>query len=90
LEGSNDGAFWTVLKDHDYFFDSPFPAHGFSVAAWRIDPSLPPFALPGASAHADGSQGFQHFRIIQTGEHSSGGNHLMCAGIELYGLLTVR
>jgi hypothetical protein len=80
FEGSNDGATWTVLKTHTHG-TSPFPEHGFSVAAWPVDPPPP---APGAA----GPPGFQHFRIIQTGTNSSGHNHLMCAGIELYGLFT--
>jgi hypothetical protein len=47
-----------------------------SVAAWPLD------------AAAVGGRAFRHFRILQTGPNSSGDNHLMCAGIELYGVLT--
>ena len=43
----------------------------FSVAAWPVEPS----------------GFFSKFRIYQTGKNSSNGDHLMCAGIELYGLL---
>ena len=83
FEGSNDGATWTVLKTHTHG-TSPFPDHGYSVAAWPVDP---PAAAAGA-AGAAGPPGFQHFRIIQTGKNSSDYDYLMCAGIELYGLFT--
>jgi hypothetical protein len=86
FEGSNDGATWTVLKAHIYEA-SPFPEHGYSVAAWPVDP-------PAASgAGAAGSPGFRHFRIIQTGKNTEDDDFnplhdysLNCAGIELYGL----
>ena len=42
------------------------------VAAWPVE---------GAT------KAFRYFRIRQTGKNSSGRNHLMCAGIELYGRL---
>ena len=41
-----------------------------SSAAWPVDA---------------GGQDYRHFRIFQTGQTSAGANHLMCAGIELYG-----
>ena len=47
--------------------------------------------MSGASGSVGGggaAGGFRHFRIIQTGKDSSGYDHLMCAGIELYGLFT--
>ena len=31
------------------------------------------------------TEAFRHFRILQTGNNSSGSQNLMCAGIELYG-----
>ena len=43
----------------------------FSVASWPIE--------------AAGT--FRHFRILQTGKNSSGSYHLMCTGMELYGVL---
>ena len=43
----------------------------FSVAAWPVEPS----------------GFFRHFRIYQTGKNLGDNDHLMCAGIELYGLL---
>jgi hypothetical protein len=98
FEGSNDGASWTLLKAHTHS-TSPFPAHAYSVAAWPVDPPpAPPSAAAAAAAAAAGggaagagaagSQGFRHFRIIQTGENCFGNNYLFCAGIELYGVLT--
>ena len=35
----------------------------------------------------DVATAYRHFRIYQTGENSSGSDCLMCAGIELYGVL---
>jgi hypothetical protein len=67
-----------VLKTHTNTI-SPFPDHGYSVAAWPIDP--PP---PAGAAGAAGPPGFRHFRIIQTGKDSSGSGYLHCGGIELY------
>jgi hypothetical protein len=32
-------------------------------------------------------RGFRHFRIVQTGPNLGGNNVLVCAGIELYGVL---
>jgi hypothetical protein len=94
FEGSNDGASWTLLKAHTHS-TSPFPDHGFSVAAWPVDPPpAPPSAAAvaagggdAAGAGAAGSHGFRHFRIIQTGKNSLGYDSLSCAGIELYGVL---
>jgi hypothetical protein len=90
FEGSNDGATWTVLKDHTYDA-SPFPDHGYSVAAWPVNPPPP----AGAGAGAAGSPGFRYFRIIQTGKNTdfrslmmNMNRSLVCAGIELYGLFT--
>ena len=50
--------------------DTSLPNHVMSTAAWPVDA---------------GAQAFRHFRIAQTGVNSSGDQHLMCAGIELYG-----
>eukprot|EP00729_Bicosta_minor_P022072 gene22072-biopygen13446 len=73
LEGSNDESTWTLLKTHAN--DQALPAQGFSTASWPIE------------AAADGAS-YRYFRIFQTGKDSSGYDFLMCAGIELYGLLT--
>ena len=35
----------------------------------------------------DVATAYRHFRIYQTGENSSRDDHLMCTGIELYGVL---
>eukprot|EP00729_Bicosta_minor_P032581 gene32581-biopygen15401 len=72
LEGSNDDSTWTLLKTHAN--DAALPSQKYSTASWPIE------------AAADGAS-YRYFRIIQTGENSSGYNYLMCAGIELYGLL---
>ena len=53
--------------------DSSLSSQSMSTAAWPVDA---------------GAQAFRHFRILQTGANSSGSQHLMCAGIELYGVLT--
>jgi hypothetical protein len=87
FEGSNDGATWTVLKVHIHAHaNSPLPKHGFSVAAWSVDPPPAPSAAA-TSAGAARSDGFRQFRIIMTGRNSTGYTSLYCAGIELYGLL---
>eukprot|EP00729_Bicosta_minor_P015407 gene15407-biopygen7414 len=72
LEGSNDDSTWTLLKTHAN--DRALPKQAFSTASWPIE------------AAADGAS-YRYFRIFQTGKDSSGYNYLMCAGIELYGLL---
>ena len=50
---------------------APAAGAAFSVAAWPVE-------------HADF---FRHFRIYQTGINSYRRHHLMCTGIELYGVL---
>ena len=73
LEASNDGQAWTILRAHSS--DASLGDEPMSVAAWPLD------------AAAVGGRAFRHFRILQTGPNSSGSNYLMCAGIELYGVL---
>ena len=51
--------------------DASLADPAFSVASWPIE--------------AAGT--FRHFRILQTGKTSGGYDHLMCAGMELYGVL---
>ena len=72
LEASNDSNTWTTLRDH--VSDQSLGPAPMSTAAWPIEP-----------ANVQGSS-FRYFRIQQTGPNSSGHHHLMCAGIELYGL----
>jgi hypothetical protein len=74
LEASNDGQAWTILRAHGS--DASLRDGPMSVAAWPLDAA----AVAGCS--------FRHFRIVQTGPNSSGDSYLMCAGIELYGVLT--
>jgi hypothetical protein len=82
FEGSNDGATWTVLKDHTNDTSS-FPGHAFSVAAWPID--LPP-------ATGSAGAGIHGRWIIRVPTHSDHPDRkelqrqrkLTCAGIELY------
>ncbi len=74
LQASNDNATWTTLRQHSS--DVSLADQPMSVAAWPLD------------AAAVGGRAFRHFRILQTGPNSSGNNHLMCGGIELYGVLT--
>ena len=73
LQACNDGQAWTTLCVH--VDDWSLSEQPMSVAAWSIDGGT----IPGRS--------FRHFRILQTGKNSSGDNYLMCAGIELFGLL---
>ena len=56
----------------DHANDASLAGVRMSVAAWPVD--------------AEG-QAFRRFKIHQTGVNVSGGNLLMCAGIELYGEL---
>jgi hypothetical protein len=72
LEGSNDNTVWVVLKTHTD--DQALAADSFSTAAWPVTPPA--------------AEGFRHFRIIQFGKNASNGDHLLCAGIELYGTLS--
>jgi hypothetical protein len=75
LQASNDNATWTTLRQHSS--DASLGGQPMSVAAWPLD------------AAAVGGRAFRHFRILQTGPNSSSGNnHLLCTGIELYGVLT--
>jgi hypothetical protein len=52
--------------------DTALADAAFSVAHWPLP---------------DVATAYRHFRIYQTGENSSGSDCLMCAGIELYGVL---
>eukprot|EP00729_Bicosta_minor_P032952 gene32952-biopygen23647 len=72
LEGSNDDSTWTLLKTHAN--DRALPNQKYSTASWPIE------------AAADGAS-YRYFRIFQTGKNLNGHDDLMCAGIELYGLL---
>ena len=72
LEGSVDSAAWSVLRAHA---NDSSCNRKMGVAAWALD---------GAAV---GGRAFRHFRVRQTGKCSSGHDHLMCAGIELYGRL---
>ncbi len=74
LEASNDGQAWTVLRMHSSDASLAYPEP--IVAAWPLD------------AEAVAGRSFRHFRILQTGPNSNGNHYLMCAGIELYGVLT--
>jgi hypothetical protein len=75
LEASNDEQAWTILRAHSS--DASMGDGPMSVAAWPLD------------AEAVAGRSFRHFRIVQTGQNSTNRYHyLMCAGIELYGVLT--
>ena len=52
--------------------DASVEAKAGFVAAWAVEGAAP----------------FRFFRIHQHGPNSSNSSHLVCAGIELYGLLT--
>ena len=73
LQASNDNQTWTTLRRHTN--DTSLATQSMSVAAWPLD-----------AGTVDG-RSFRHFRILQTGKDSNGHDFLMCAGIELYGLL---
>jgi hypothetical protein len=72
LEGSNDNKAWVVLKTHTD--DQALAGTAHSTAAWPVTPPT--------------AEGFRHFRIFQFGKDASEYDHLMCAGIELYGILS--
>mgnify|MGYP001456268586 CR=1 FL=1 len=71
LEGSNDGNNWTTLRNHNN--DQSLPDSGYSEAGWAVDGCDP--------------GGYRFLRIFQHGYDSSGYHHLMCSGIEFYGVL---
>jgi hypothetical protein len=71
LEGSNDNTAWVMLKAH--INDQALAAAAYSTAAWPVTPPT--------------AEGFRHFRIFQFGKNANGNDHLICAGIELYGTL---
>jgi hypothetical protein len=81
FEGSNDGSSYTVLRAHRN--DNSLPEQAFSVASWKVEGV---------------KQAYRYFRIRMTGQNSGYGNGrfcndthcLMCAGIELYGMLLSR
>ena len=52
--------------------DTALAGGAFSVADWPLP---------------DVATAYRHFRIYQTGTNSAGNDRLMCAGIELYGVL---
>ena len=77
LQGSNSApgsdAQWVTLRRHER--DSSLPRVGAGVYGWAVN----------------GAASFRRFRVLQTGPNArSRGNshHLMCSGIELYGVLT--
>ena len=57
----------------DHVTDTSLSNSPMSVAAWSIETKT----------------SFRRFRVFLTGPNAHGGNHLMCSGIELYGLLTI-
>jgi hypothetical protein len=52
--------------------DRALGEEGFATAGWAV---------------VGGKGSFSQFRVFMTGPNSNGGNHLCCAGIELYGTL---
>jgi hypothetical protein len=52
--------------------DEALPQKGFATAGWAVE---------------GGKGAFSQFRLLMTGETSSGENRLNCAGLELYGAL---
>ena len=72
LEGSADGEVWTALRTHTK--DTKLSDAAMSTASWPVERDGDPTY-------------YRWFRIIQTDLNSSNVNRLMCAGIELYGIL---
>ena len=59
-----------------------------TLRSHRDDQSLADAAFSTAAWAVEGGKGaFSHFRIRQTGKNSNGNDFLLCAGIELYGVL---
>ena len=83
LEGSADGgASWVAIdvrgkeggnKDEG---DKSLNGDGYATHTWEVN-----------NGGGQQQQWFDSLRILQTGKNSSGTNHLLCAGIELYGKL---
>ena len=73
LQGSNDGAQWTTLRQHAN--DQSIAEEPMATAAWPLEPGT----VQGRA--------FRHFRVLQTGKNAGNHDFLMCAGIELYGVL---
>ena len=78
LEGSNDDTTWAILKTHARE-GAALDKEPFCTASW-------PIQAPAAAAGTP----YRYFRILQTGQGTDGDDYLPCAGIELYGLLTVE
>ncbi|KAH3767483.1 hypothetical protein Pelo_647 [Pelomyxa schiedti] len=76
LRGSNDGTAWTTLTRHtnDQTINRPL-----GVGTWNVPQTSTPSTEPS----------FSIFRVIMTGPCSSGCLHLVIAGFEIYGLLTI-
>ena len=71
LEGSNNNIDWTVLREHKD--DRSLAEEAYSEGDWDVN-------------SAASNSPYRFFRILQTGPNSSGNHHLICCGIELYGM----
>eukprot|EP01047_Picozoa_sp_COSAG01_P022080 COSAG01_NODE_1301_length_10829_cov_20.185182_4_plen_526_part_00 len=78
LQGSEDGASWTVLRRHDN--DTTMEEKGRFVAHWAVEGATTAYRHFRVQQHGANS-GYP-------GEPGNGFNHVVCGGIELYGTLT--
>ena len=86
LQASHDSTNWVDLDTQSHR-SSPIPGN-FGTAAFPIS--------GGGSAEQSGlatvggkhESGWRYFRLTQTGNNNSGNDHLLCAGFEVYGILT--
>lgn len=74
LEGSNDGATWTVLRTHTS--DDSIPNMGYGTKSWPII----------TTTEYEGGP-VRHLRIRSTGRNSSGIHLVAIGGFEVYGTL---
>ena len=74
LQACNDGMNWVVLREHSN--DTSMGTSAYCEGHWEVN-------SPASNTS------YRHFRILQTGKNSSGTDHLMCCGMELYGKLTI-
>ena len=73
---------WRLEGSNDGSAWSPLRVHNNDASLAKVQFSTASWSVEGVA------ESYQHFRILQTGKNSPGNDHLMCAGIELYGLLT--
>ena len=73
FQGSNDNTTWVMLRKH--VGDEGLNGKAYAVAHWPVEGK-------------EAATPFRYFRLLQNGKCSNGYDHLMCCGIELWGVLT--